>query len=150
MVHRVEGELSDADSVTEAFEGSHHSFDHQGSSDQWAGDMFVALPTAELITPSRQVEALTELEALRRAAYLGEQQKQRGHSIRQEKASSASIEHYADPLSPLKQRDLTALAALFQREDIYTIEVDISYVLLRLLPEPCWEEDPFEFLKDFL
>ncbi len=58
--------------------------------------------------------------------------------------------HYADPLEPLRERDLFSLANLFQREDIGDIEVDLNQMLLRLLPAPCWEEDPFEFLQEFL
>ncbi|MBF2027162.1 MAG: hypothetical protein IGS48_10405 [Oscillatoriales cyanobacterium C42_A2020_001] len=57
---------------------------------------------------------------------------------------------YADPISPLRERDIQALAVLFQRDDIAMIEADLTQMLLRLLPEPCWEEDGFEFLKEFL
>jgi hypothetical protein len=60
------------------------------------------------------------------------------------------VGHYADPLEALKERDLFSLAHLFQRDDIYDIEADLNQMLLRLLPAPCWEEDPFEFLQEFL
>lgn len=60
------------------------------------------------------------------------------------------VGHYADPLAPLKERDVVSLAYLFQRHDMYDIEVDLNQMLLRLLPAPCWEEDPFEFLQEFL
>ncbi|MDX2228117.1 MAG: hypothetical protein NW220_00675 [Leptolyngbyaceae cyanobacterium bins.349] len=57
---------------------------------------------------------------------------------------------YADPLEPLRERDLQALDKLFQRDDMYTLEADLNQMLLHLLPAPCWEEDAFEFLRDFL
>jgi hypothetical protein len=60
------------------------------------------------------------------------------------------VGHYAEPLSPLKERDLVALATLFPPDQMLTIEADVNQMLLRLLPEPCWEEDPFEFLSEFL
>lgn len=57
---------------------------------------------------------------------------------------------YASPLAPLRERDEIALAAWFQREDIHEIETDIAAHLLKLLPEPCWEDNPLDFLKEFL
>jgi hypothetical protein len=60
------------------------------------------------------------------------------------------VGHYAEPISPLKERDLVALATLFQSDGMVHVEADVNQMLLRLLPEPCWEEDPFEFLKEFL
>ncbi len=96
----------------------------------------------------------SDLEMLRRVAEIGEQQKQRSPSIRKEEtpipAESERVGNFAAPLSPLRDRDLAVLEDLFQRDNIYAIEVDISQMLLRLLPEPCWEEDPFEFLQEFL
>lgn len=65
-------------------------------------------------------------------------------------ADYGTLDSYAAPLSPLRERDLTALAALFQRDDIYAIEADVSHRLLSLLPEPCWEDDVFAFLQEFL
>lgn len=53
---------------------------------------------------------------------------------------------YAAPLSPLRERDILALAALFQRDDMYAIEADVKHKLLSLLPEPCWDDDTFAFL----
>jgi hypothetical protein len=63
---------------------------------------------------------------------------------------SAEANSFAAPLSPLRERDLQALAALFLRDDIYAIEVDVSQRLLALLPEPCWDDDVFAFLNEFL
>lgn len=102
----------------------------------------------------RQAHALSELQALRRAAHLGEQQKLRHGSIAKiQKPSVRQFEpvgNYAAPLAPLRERDLKALDSLFDRPDMAAIEFDIKQRLLHLFPEPCWEEDVFEFLKDFL
>lgn len=57
---------------------------------------------------------------------------------------------HAAPLSPLRERDDQALAALFVRDDIRELEADIDHQLLRLFPEPCWEDELFEFLQEFL
>ncbi len=50
----------------------------------------------------------------------------------------------------LRRRDWHELAAMFDLEDINDIEADILSHLDRLWPEPCWEEDPFDFLRDYL
>lgn len=60
------------------------------------------------------------------------------------------VGHFASPLSPLRERDLAALATWFHREDMYAIESDLNQMLLHLLPEPCWDEDAFDFLQEFL
>ncbi|MBD2462649.1 hypothetical protein H6G89_16535 [Oscillatoria sp. FACHB-1407] len=57
---------------------------------------------------------------------------------------------YAMPLSPLRDRDLKALADLFLQEAIEEIEADILANLLNRFPEPCWEDHVFDFLKDYL
>jgi hypothetical protein len=59
---------------------------------------------------------------------------------------SDSSGSYAAPLAPLRERDIVALAALFQRDDMYAIEADVKHKLLSLLPEPCWDDDTFAFL----
>ena len=59
---------------------------------------------------------------------------------------SNALGSYAAPLSPLRERDIVALAALFQRDDMYAIEADVKHKLLSLLPEPCWDDDTFAFL----
>lgn len=62
--------------------------------------------------------------------------------------------NYADhaaPLMPLRERDIKVLVDLFtQNEEIEAIEADIIYNLLRRCPEPCWEDDPSDFLREFL
>ncbi|WP_442936539.1 hypothetical protein [Nostoc sp.] len=50
----------------------------------------------------------------------------------------------------LRERDWTALIELFDREDGDEIEADIDSSLFWLIPEPCWEDDPFDFLREYL
>lgn len=63
---------------------------------------------------------------------------------------SSLLDSYAAPLAPMRERDLTALGGLFEREDIHDVETDIIRNLLTRWPEPCWDDDPFEFLQEFL
>ena len=107
---------------------------------------------SESVSADSEHDAFAELQALRQAALFGEQQKLHDNSIRKESLPSLvePVGNYAAPLSPLRERDLKALAELFQRQEMATIEADLTQMLLRLLPEPCWEEDPFEFLREFL
>ena len=51
---------------------------------------------------------------------------------------------------PLKERDFKALATLFDRADSKEIEADINNILDRMVPEPSWDEDPYEFLQEYL
>ena len=109
----------------------------------------VALPRPQL-APDTDPEGL---HALQRVAERGELRKQRSGWQRWDTLTPAAgyvCFNYADPLSPLKERDETALMELFQADFMETIEADISHCLLQLLPEPCWEDDPLEFLQDFL
>lgn len=53
-------------------------------------------------------------------------------------------------LTFLRERDCTALIELFDRDDGDEIEADISCSLFWLIPEPCWEDDPFDFLREYL
>jgi hypothetical protein len=50
----------------------------------------------------------------------------------------------------LRERDWEALKSLFDRDDGEEIEADIKHKLSWLVPEPCWEDNPFEFLREFL
>lgn len=50
----------------------------------------------------------------------------------------------------LRRRDWHELASMFDLDNISDIEADILSHLDRLWPEPCWEEDPFDFLRDYL
>lgn len=65
-------------------------------------------------------------------------------------AESIDLLSFAAPLSPLRERDLAALSEFFRRDDMATIEADLSQRLISLLPEPCWEDEVFDFLKEFL
>jgi hypothetical protein len=105
-------------------------------------------------TVARQASALDGLEALRQAVRQAErvekQQVAPNRSIGSANPFLKRADHFAAPLSPLKARDLDALDQLFHRQDIYEIETDVAQMLLRLLPEPCWEEETFDFLEEFL
>ncbi len=56
----------------------------------------------------------------------------------------------AAPLMPLRDRDVTALSAWFADEDMGAIVADIQSQLQQCFPEPCWEDDPFDFLHEYL
>lgn len=103
------------------------------------------------VTPS---DPAAELKALQQVARQGEQQKAQSNSYVQVSPDAAltfeSFRGHAAPLSPLRERDMKALSDLFQREDIFQIEADIADRLLHLLPEPCWEDDPFDFIREFV
>lgn len=64
-------------------------------------------------------------------------------------AGIAALNH-ATPLAPLRERDVQALSDWFDREDIHHVETDVIRNLLLRWPEPCWEDDPLEFLGDYL
>ncbi len=53
-------------------------------------------------------------------------------------------------LSPLRDRDLKVLLEWFTPNSIDDVEADIWQYLRRLIPEPCWEDDPFDFLQEYL
>lgn len=57
---------------------------------------------------------------------------------------------HADPLSPLRARDIEALLDLFSHQWLPEIEHDILSRLSQLVPEPPWEVEPYEFLRDYL
>lgn len=57
---------------------------------------------------------------------------------------------HAAPLTPLKERDWKELVSLFDRHDSDDIEADVISKLNMLYPEPSWDEDPYNFLSDFL
>lgn len=67
-------------------------------------------------------------------------------------------EYYGAQLMPLRTRDLSALAKLFEQDDIEAIERDVCTALELLWPEPVWGDDPFDlfdesnldFLSEFL
>lgn len=55
-----------------------------------------------------------------------------------------------DSSTPFRQRDQQVMIELFHQEGIEAIEEDIVCNLLWRCPEPCWEDDPFEFLQEYL
>lgn len=57
----------------------------------------------------------------------------------------SSLAH-ASPLSPLRKRDQAALAEYFERENIQEIALDVHRYLAQIYPEPCWEDEPWDFL----
>lgn len=61
-----------------------------------------------------------------------------------------TTDNFAAPLSPLRSRDIQALKALFDREDVEELAADVTARLLLLYPEPCWEDDMFSFLREYL
>jgi hypothetical protein len=65
-------------------------------------------------------------------------------------AAAEIVGHYTESAVPLREQDLKVLRNWFNREEMFQIETDIMQNLLYLFPEPCWEEDPFEFLREFL
>ncbi|UZQ56162.1 hypothetical protein OOK60_08960 [Trichothermofontia sichuanensis B231] len=64
--------------------------------------------------------------------------------------SQSSLRSFAVLIAPLRDRDIKALDTLFHYDGIEEVEADIAQVLLTLFPEPCWEDDPFEFLREYL
>lgn len=42
------------------------------------------------------------------------------------------------------------MTELFDRDDSDEIEADINSSLMLMIPEPCWGDDPFEFLREYL
>ncbi|MGA7937577.1 MAG: hypothetical protein WCA35_28765 [Kovacikia sp.] len=93
------------------------------------------------------------LKALQEVARRGEIQKaqanwqRRGSSLTSAKLEP--LDSYAAPLAPLRERDIKALAAWFERDDMDLIATNITCRLLQFMPEPCWEDDPLDFLKEF-
>nr|WP_242054215.1 hypothetical protein [Nostoc parmelioides] len=57
---------------------------------------------------------------------------------------------YAPVFTSLKERDWKALLEMFDRDDIDELEADINFNLQLMIPEPCWEDDPFDFLREYL
>lgn len=66
------------------------------------------------------------------------------------KDEGCELRNYAAPFVPLQERDEKAMEDLFERQDAEEIEANINKCLLWLWPEPCWEDDPFDFLSEYL
>lgn len=59
-------------------------------------------------------------------------------------------EVHAQPLEEFNERDWKILVELFDRKDSDEIEEDINTKLSWLVPEPAWEDEPLDFLQEFL
>lgn len=70
-------------------------------------------------------------------------------TIAKRTSPSLTIEH-ANPLTSLRQRDARALDELFESDHIQEITLDIYRYLARMYPEPCWEDEPYEFLHGYI
>jgi len=105
-------------------------------------------PTA-IAEPSLPLDGL---EALKRLAKGREQQAEQARRDlgRSFVPSSGDALSHAAPLAPLRDRDTDALASWFGRDDMGAIEADIAHCLLVLWPAPCWEDNPFDFLEEFM
>ena len=57
---------------------------------------------------------------------------------------------HAEPLAPLRQRDEHALEEIFDDIQVGEILADVCLRLRQLYPEPCWEDDPFDFLQGYV
>ncbi|MGD1951469.1 MAG: hypothetical protein ACFB14_17755 [Leptolyngbyaceae cyanobacterium] len=58
--------------------------------------------------------------------------------------------HHADPLAPVRPRDEQALEEFFDDSQLDEIIADVHFRLKQLCPEPCWEDDPFDFLCSYI
>ena len=97
------------------------------------------------------VLARESLAALREAALKGAIQKEKQRSPDPNAWSQLDqSKSYAAPLSPLRMQDIQELAVFFDGDDMPSLEEDMLNMLARLLPEPCWEDNPFDFLGDFI
>ncbi|MCJ8278983.1 MAG: hypothetical protein MJK14_03310 [Rivularia sp. ALOHA_DT_140] len=59
-------------------------------------------------------------------------------------------EIHAPPVEEFNERDWKILVELFDRKDSDEIEEYINTKLSWLVPEPVWEDEPLEFLQEFL
>ncbi|MEM9007721.1 MAG: hypothetical protein AAGE59_29930 [Cyanobacteria bacterium P01_F01_bin.86] len=65
--------------------------------------------------------------------------------------TSASLDiHHAEPLAPLREQDAKTLETLFKSDQIQEIVLDVHRYIARSYPEPCWEDEPYEFLHGFI
>jgi hypothetical protein len=109
--------------------------------------------TPPVLEPSNPETILEResLAALRQVALKGAIQKEKQRSPDwYELSELGQSTSYAAPLSPLRMQDIQELAVFFDGDDMPSLEEDLLNMLDRLLPEPCWEDDPFDFLGDFI
>lgn len=60
------------------------------------------------------------------------------------------VTFYAEPLAPLREGDALALEDIFNDTQIDERLTDICIRLEQLCPEPCWEDEPYDFLKGYI
>ena len=96
---------------------------------------------AELIRFSLQ-KSVAAIARQRSQCWLKTSQSQRSELV--------ELASYASPLAPLNEQDKQALSGFFEQENIEEITTNLNHVLTWLWPEPCWDEEPHEFLKEFL
>ena len=71
-------------------------------------------------------------------------------SPRNEQTSPSLDVHHASPLAPLREQDSEKLEALFEGEQVQEIVLDVHRYIARVYPEPCWEDEPYEFLHGLI
>jgi hypothetical protein len=71
-------------------------------------------------------------------------------SLKTDRTSPSLDVHHASPLTPLRKRDRQALDNFFESDRIQEIALDIHRHLARMYPEPCWEDEPYEFLRGYI
>ncbi len=64
--------------------------------------------------------------------------------------TSRRLNHHAAPVTSLREQDTKALLSLFDRPDSDQIEADIIKGLRWRCPEPFWEDESFDFLREYL
>lgn len=65
--------------------------------------------------------------------------------------TSRSLEiSHASPLAPLRTRDSQALDDLFDVDNLQEMTLDVHRYLARTYPEPCWEDEPYDFLNGYI
>lgn len=76
------------------------------------------------------------------------------HSLRTHPPEISSLlrplTFHAEPLAPLRQSDEQALEDMFDHGQVEDMVSDICDRLKHLHPEPCWDDDPFDFLNGYL
>ena len=73
------------------------------------------------------------------------------HDYRPESNSILNpVAFHAEPLAPLRQRDEQALDDIFEDIQVDAIIADICSRLKQLHPEPCWDDEPFDFLRGYV
>jgi hypothetical protein len=71
-------------------------------------------------------------------------------SLKAESTSPSLDVYHASPLAPLRQRDSQALENFFDSDRIQDVALDIHRYLARMYPEPCWEDEPYDFLRGYI